>query len=202
MVAQTQARNRVHAHLVVLVPGYIGDGCPPGHADSRWSRLPAPRPARGRRPTSLGPSSTRWSAWARRPLPRAAAPLARGDDPLLAIPGCGPLSAAVIRGEAGDVTRFRRPRRVRDVRGHRPGAGVLGEDQLASASTGAATAGSTGPSGRSRPGRRSSTPGLVPTSPASPRASAGRRPSGASSATSPGTSSRPSSRVTSSRGGI
>ena len=28
------------------------------------------------------------------------------DDPLLAIAGCGPLTAAVIRGEAGDVARF------------------------------------------------------------------------------------------------
>jgi transposase len=35
--------------------------------------------------------------------------LVGSDDPLLAIPGCGHLSAAVIRGESGDVTRLSSP---------------------------------------------------------------------------------------------
>lgn len=129
VVAQTQARNRLHAHLVVLVPGYTATAA---RLVSGPELAAARRLLRGHHGVEADLARAEFDEVVR--LGGRAAILERrlrllvGDDPLLAIPGCGHLSAAVIRGETGDVTRFRSQRRVRDVRGHRPGAGFVGED--------------------------------------------------------------------------
>lgn len=108
VVAQTQARNRLHAHLVVLAPGY-------GATAARLVSGPELERARSllRRSHGIQAELARAELAEVVRLGRRAAVLERqlrllvGDDPLLAIPGCGHLSAAVIRGEAGDVARFR-----------------------------------------------------------------------------------------------
>jgi transposase len=108
VVGQTMARNRLHAHLLVLVPGY-------GATVSRLVRGPELARARAllraRRGVQARLAREELAEVVR--LGARAAALEReikallGPDPLLAIPGCGHLSAAVIRGEAGDVSRFR-----------------------------------------------------------------------------------------------
>jgi transposase len=108
VVAQTQARNRLHAHLVVLAPGY-------GATAARLVSGPELERARSllRRSHGIQAELARAELAEVVRLGRRAAVFERqlrllvGDDPLLAIPGCGHLSAAVIRGEAGDVARFR-----------------------------------------------------------------------------------------------
>jgi transposase len=110
VVAQTQARNRLHAHLVILAPGYAA-------TVARLVTGPelavARRLLRGRHGVEADLARAELAEVIR--LGRRAAVLERqlrslvGDDPLLAIAGCGHLSAAVIRGESGDVTRFRSP---------------------------------------------------------------------------------------------
>jgi transposase len=108
VVAQTQARNRLHAHLVVLVPGYTATAA---RLVSGPELAAARRLLRGQHGVEADLARAELDEVVR--LGRRAAVLERqlrslvGDDPLLAIPGCGHLSAAVIRGEAGDVTRFR-----------------------------------------------------------------------------------------------
>jgi transposase len=108
VTAQTRARNRLHAHLVLLLPGY---------------RITASRLVSERR---LGAVEA-----ALADLPGIRADLARGllDDvrqlgrraaelrsriealvaghPLLGLPGVGPLVAARLIAETGDVRRFR-----------------------------------------------------------------------------------------------
>src|SRR6266536_2967964 len=102
---------------------------------------------------------------------------ARIDDAaptLLALPGCGPLSAAKLLGEIGPIDRF-------DT-----------DAQLArdAGSTAAATANSTAPCTGSRSRRRASTRPHAPTSSASKaRARAAAKPSAASNANSRGPSS-------------
>jgi len=107
VVAQTRARNRLHAHLLVLVPGYTATVARlvTGRELAQVRRL-----LRGRHGIEADLARTELTEVLR--LGRRADALERqirpilGDDPLLAIPGCGLLSAAVIRGEAGDVARF------------------------------------------------------------------------------------------------
>jgi transposase len=108
VTAQTQARNRLHAHLLVLVPGYTTTAARlvTGPELDRARKL-----LRGRDGVAVQLARAELAEVLR--LGRRAAALERqlralvGDDPLLAIPGLGPISAAVIRGEAGDVARFR-----------------------------------------------------------------------------------------------
>lgn len=108
VVAQTQARNRLHAHLVVLVPGYTATAA---RLVSGPELAAARRLLRGHHGVEADLARAEFDEVVR--LGGRAAILERrlrslvGDDPLLAIPGCGHLSAAVIRGETGDVTRFR-----------------------------------------------------------------------------------------------
>lgn len=107
VVAQTRARNRLHAHLLVLAPGY-------GSAVARLVTGPelaaARRLLRGHRGVAADLARAELAEVVR--LGRRADALGRqirslvGDDPLLAIPGCGHLSAAVLRGEAGEASRF------------------------------------------------------------------------------------------------
>ncbi len=106
--AQTQARNRLHAHLVVLLPGYTA-------AAARLVRGPqlmvieqALRPLVGVR----AELARELLAEVRRLGRRAAEfeQLIRGrvtDHPLLTLPGVAGLTAARLITETGDITRFR-----------------------------------------------------------------------------------------------
>jgi len=107
---QTQARNRLHAHLVVLLPGYgktasqlvsrrqleaierALDGTGGVRADLARALLAEIR--------ELGQRATE--------LERTMTGLVAGH-PLLALPGVGVLTAARLVAETGDVTRFRSP---------------------------------------------------------------------------------------------
>lgn len=107
--AQTRARNRLHAHLVVLVPGY-GDTV--AHLVTERELAAARALLRGCRGVQAVLAREEIDEVLRlgrraRALERRIRELVGTDDPLLAIPGLGVISAAVIRGEAGDVTRFR-----------------------------------------------------------------------------------------------
>ncbi len=108
--AQTRARNRLHAHLVVLLPGYGRTasqlvsrrqleaierglaGIPGIRADLARSLLSEVR--------ELGQRATE--------LERRIAGLVVGH-PLLGLPGVGILTAARLLAETGDVGRFRSP---------------------------------------------------------------------------------------------
>ena len=195
LVAQTQARNRLHAHLVVLAPGY-------GATAARLVSGPEVERARSllRRSHGIQAELARAELTEVVRLGRRAAVLERqlrllvGDDPLLAIPGWAtsrPRSSGARRatspGSASSdaFAMFAGIAPVPATRARPAGSGT----------TGAATAGSTMRCGPSRPGRRSSTPGPAPISRASGgRARHGGRPSDASSGTSYATSSRLSSR--------
>ncbi len=107
VVAQTRARNRLHAHLRVLVAGYSATVA---HLVTGRELAQVRRLLRGHHGIEADLARAELAEVVR--LGRRADALERqirpllGDDPLLAIPGCGLLSAAVIRGEAGDVARF------------------------------------------------------------------------------------------------
>ena len=64
---------------------------------------------------------------------------------LLALPGCGALTAAQLLGEIGRRRALRQRGRVRPPGRRRPAPGLLGQDASATASTAAATATSTAP---------------------------------------------------------
>jgi len=110
VTAQTRARDRLHAHLVVLLPGYRLTA----------SRLVAERRLREVEAALATLSGVR-AELARdlvaevRELGRQAAALrARietlvAGHPLLGLPGIGPLVAARLIAETGDVGRFRSP---------------------------------------------------------------------------------------------
>ncbi len=108
--AQTRARNRLHAHLVILMPGYgrttaqlisgrqletierAIDGQAGGRAELARALLAEVRDL-GRRAAELERSMTALVA----------------GHPLLGLPGVGPLTAARLVAETGDVARFRSP---------------------------------------------------------------------------------------------
>lgn len=108
--AQTQARNRLHAHLVVLLPGY-------GRTAARLVR-PAQLDAIER---ALAPLAGTRAELARellaevRGLGRGALELEQRikdrlvGHPLLALPGAGALTTARLVAEGGDIGRFRSP---------------------------------------------------------------------------------------------
>lgn len=101
----TRARNRLHAHLVVLVPGF------PGRLVSERDLERARRSLRGRQGLEVALARGLVDELRRRGreadrLERRIAALV-GDDPLLRLPGVGVLTAARIIGETGDVGRFR-----------------------------------------------------------------------------------------------
>jgi transposase len=110
VTAQTRARNRLHAHLVVLLPGYRLTA----------SRLVAELRLREVEAALAALSGVRAElarelvAEVRELGHRAAALRARigalvADHPLLGLPGIGPLVAARLIAETGDVRRFRSP---------------------------------------------------------------------------------------------
>jgi transposase len=104
----TRSRNRLHAHLVVLVPGYGErvERLVSGAALARATRL-----LRGVR--GIEAELARDEIAELRRLARRIEVLTRrienlvGDDPLLRLPGIGVVTAARLIGEAGDVRRFR-----------------------------------------------------------------------------------------------
>lgn len=110
VAAQTRARNRLHAHLVVLLPGY-------GRTVAQLvtSRQLAAIEA------ALAPLAGTRAELARdllvevRALGQRADELERrittlvADHPVLGLPGVGALTAARLVAEAGDVRRFRSP---------------------------------------------------------------------------------------------
>jgi transposase len=105
---QTRTRNRLHAHLVALVPGY---GATIEQLVHERQLVAARRLLRGSRGVEAELARERLATvlvLGRRI--RALEVRLRalvGDDPLLAIPGLGVLTAAAIRGEVGDPHRFR-----------------------------------------------------------------------------------------------
>jgi transposase len=109
VTSQTQARNRLHAHLLVLAPGYSGRVA---HLVTGPELARARHLLRGQHGVQAELARAELDEVIR--LGRRAGALERRlrelvgrDDPLLVIPGLGPISAAVIRGEAGEVRRFR-----------------------------------------------------------------------------------------------
>ena len=108
VVEATRTRNRLHADLVVLVPGYGGRatnlvaerhlktvvtrlrGLPGIHAELARERLAELRRLQARV----------------RVLTRRIGPLVAGHA-LLEVPGIGPLTAAALLAETGDIRRFR-----------------------------------------------------------------------------------------------
>lgn len=108
--AQTQARNRLHAHLVVLLPGY---GRTASQLVSRRQLETIERALDG--VTGVRAELARAQIAEVRDLGRRAAELERtmtglvAGHPLLGLPGVGVLTAARLVAETGDVTRFRSP---------------------------------------------------------------------------------------------
>jgi len=110
VVAQTRARNRLHAHLVVLLPGYARTA---GQLVSR-RQLAAIEAA-------LDPLAGTRAELARDLLAEIRTLGRRADElegriavlvaghPVLGLPGVGPLTAARLIAETGDVRRFRSP---------------------------------------------------------------------------------------------
>ncbi len=181
----TRVRNRLHADLRVLVPGYGAtvanltavrhqatvarllrrlDGIQPGLARTRLARLRA--------------LAAEERALAARIADRVA------GHPLLELPGAGVLVTAKLIGEVGDIGRFRSSDAFAALAGVAPIPASSGQTQRC-ASTAAVTVNSTGRCTRSpwpRPGtirrRRRTSPR------SEPRARAGAMPSGPSSANS------------------
>jgi transposase len=104
----TRVRNRLHADLVVLLPGYQATAANLVALRSRRSVAARLRPLRGiqaelarDRLSRLG----RLTIEAKVLETRIAGIV--GDHPLLAVSGAGALTAAKIIGEVGDIGRFR-----------------------------------------------------------------------------------------------
>jgi transposase len=108
--AQTRARNRLHAHLVVLLPGY---GRTVAQLVSGRQLAAIERALDGL--TGVRADLARVLLAEIRDLGRRASELERSiaalvaGHPLLALPGVGPLTAARLVAETGDVARFRSP---------------------------------------------------------------------------------------------
>ena len=108
--AQTQARNRLHAHLVVLLPGY---GRTASQLVSRRQLEAIERALDG--VTGVRAELARALLAEVGELGQRAAELERtmtvlvAGHPLLGLPGVGVLTAARLIAETGDVARFRSP---------------------------------------------------------------------------------------------
>jgi transposase len=110
LAEQTRVRNRLHAHLVVLVPGYTSTAA---HLVSRreLARIELVlAPLAGIRAELVRELLAQVRTLGDRAalLERRIAALVAGH-PLLALPGVGALTAARLVAEAGDVRRFRSP---------------------------------------------------------------------------------------------
>jgi len=128
--AQTRARNRLHAHLVVLMPGY---GRTTAHLISGRQLLAIERVLDGQ--AGVRAELARALLTEVRDLGRRAAELERSmmalvaDHPVLGLPGVGPLTAARLVAETGDVARFRSPAAFAMLAGVAPIPASSGETQ-------------------------------------------------------------------------
>ena len=108
--AQTRARNRLHAHLVVLLPGY---GRTTAQLVSGRQLAAIERALDGQ--AGVRAELARALLTEVRDLGQRAAELERSlaalvaGHPLLALPGVGVLTTARLVAEVGDVARFRSP---------------------------------------------------------------------------------------------
>jgi len=128
--AQTRARNRLHAHLVVLLPGY---GRTVAQLVSGRQLAAIERALDG--VTGVRAALARALLAEIRELGRRAAELERSmtalvaGHPLLALPGVGVLTAARLVAEAGDIERFRSPAAFAMLAGVAPIPASSGEVQ-------------------------------------------------------------------------
>lgn len=128
--AQTRARNRLHAHLVVLLPGY---GRTVAQLVSGRQLVAIERALDGQ--AGVRAELARALLAEIRDLGRRAAELERSmtalvaRHPLLALPGVGVLTAARLVAEAGDVERFRSPAAFAMLAGVAPIPASSGEVQ-------------------------------------------------------------------------
>ncbi len=104
----TRVRNRLHAHLLALVPGY---GAKVANLVAARHRATAGRLLRGNPALEAELARTLLVRLAR--LEREVAALTArvglgvAGHPLLGLPGAGPITVARLIGEVGDVRRFR-----------------------------------------------------------------------------------------------
>ena len=108
--AQTQARNRLHAHLVVLVPGYgrtASQLVSPRQLDAIETLLAPLAGTRAELARTLLEDLRMLGSRARELHGRIARLVA--GHPLLQLPGVGVLTAAWLIAEVGDVDRFSSP---------------------------------------------------------------------------------------------
>jgi transposase len=128
--AQTRARNRLHAHLMVLLPGY---GRTVAQLVSGRQLLAIEQALDGQ--AGVRAELARALLAEIRDLGRRAAELERSmtavvaSHPLLGLPGVGPLTAARLVAEAGDVERFRSPAAFAMLAGVAPIPASSGETQ-------------------------------------------------------------------------
>ena len=128
--AQTQARNRLHAHLVILMPGY---GRTVAQLVSGRQLAAIERALDGQ--AGVRAELARALLAEIRDLGRRAAELERSmtalvaSHPLLALPGVGVLTAARLVAEAGDIKRFRSPAAFAMLAGVAPIPASSGEVQ-------------------------------------------------------------------------
>ena len=127
---QTRARNRLHAHLVVLLPGYgrtasqLVSGRQLAAIERALTELTGVRADLARvllaEVRELGRRATE--------LERTIMPLVAGH-PVLGLPGVGILTAARLVAETGDVERFRSPAAFAMLAGVAPIPASSGEVQ-------------------------------------------------------------------------
>lgn len=108
--AQTRARNRLHAHLVVLLPGYgrTASQLVSGRQLDAIERALAEVPGIRAQLARALLAEVRELGGRAAELEHSLAALV-ADHPVLALPGVGVLTAARLVAEAGDVERFRSP---------------------------------------------------------------------------------------------
>jgi transposase len=128
--AQTQARNRLHAHLVVLSPGYGQTASQLVTARQLDAIEALLSPLEGTRAELAGAllEDVRSLGRQAKELQQRIAHLVAGH-PLLQLPGVGVLTAAWLIAEVGDVDRFASPAAFAMLAGVAPIPASSGESQ-------------------------------------------------------------------------
>lgn len=133
---RTQAVCRLHALIAALTPGGVGRRI---SADGTASRLRATHPTTAveivRKQTALElvADIRRLDKTIVEIKERTAAAAAISGTTVTDINGVGPIVAALLIGQAGDITRFPTPGPLRALQGHRTHRGVLGQGRAAPA---------------------------------------------------------------------
>ena len=128
--AQTRARNRLHAHLVVLLPGYgrtVAQLVSGRQLETIERALDGQAGVRAELARALL-AEVRYLGRRAAELERSMTALVAGH-PLLALPGVSVLTAARLLAEAGDVERFRSPAAFSMLAGVAPIPASSGEVQ-------------------------------------------------------------------------